>query len=153
MKKKWKPMVLALSLAMILGLAVYGTVAFITTQSDSVKNEFNPGIVACTVTVKDGQTSVSVKNTGTVEAMLRVSLVGYMEVEDTGDVGKFVNDTFVPTLTSNSGWEKRSDGYYYRTTALAVGATDTVGSLSNVPSDGKVYATAQALQVGGASWK
>ena len=104
-----------LSTVLLLALAIGGTLAWLSTKDAPIQNKFLPTNVTCEVTEKfDGRTgvksSVNVKNTGTINAFIRVKLVTYR----TNDQGQHIGGTAsLPTFTLGTGWVKYGDYYYY----------------------------------------
>ena len=116
-----KSSALIIALALILVLAVGGTVAYIFTQTDPVINTFTPTEAKITVdeeTNSNQKTSITVVNNSTgVPVYIRVALVANMIDKDENVTGA----ASVPTFTLGKDWIVRSDGYYYYTKAVPVG--------------------------------
>ena len=116
-----KSSALIIALALILILAVGGTVAYIFTQTDPVINTFTPTEAKITVdedTNSNRKTSITVKNISTgVPVYIRVALVANM-IDGAGNVTGAAD---VPTFTLGKDWIKGSDGYYYYTEPVPVG--------------------------------
>ena len=80
-----------------------------------VQNKFLPSEVSCEVTEDfNGATGVkskvNVKNTGDIDAFIRVKLVTYR----TNEQGRHIGGTaLVPSFTMGSDWVKYGDYYYY----------------------------------------
>ena len=106
---------MVIATVLLLALAIGGTVAWLSTKDAPITNTFNPSKVACEVTEKfDGSTgvksNVNVKNTGTINAFIRVKLVTYR----TNDQGQHIGGTAsLPAFTLGTGWVKYGDYYYY----------------------------------------
>ena len=106
---------MVIATAVLLALAIGGTVAWLSTKDAPITNTFNPSEVACEVTEKfDGSTgvksNVNVKNTGTINAFIRVKLVTYR----TNDQGQHIGGTAsLPAFTLGANWVKYGDYYYY----------------------------------------
>lgn len=86
--RKHKKSGLLLAIALLLLVAVGGTLAYILTNTDALENVFNPSRVSCAVVedqkpegAENGQvsvtqkTNVKIKNTGDTDAYIRVALV------------------------------------------------------------------------------
>ena len=118
-----KSSALIIALALILVLAVGGTVAYIFTQTDPVINTFTPTEAKITVDEKisgNQKTEITVKNTSTgVPVYIRVALVANMIDKDKNVTGA----ASVPTFTPGDDWKKGSDGYYYYTKPVPVGGS------------------------------
>lgn len=114
------PVVLMAALLLLVCTAVGGTLAWLTTNTDSVENGFIPSQVSCNVTEKfDGTTKedVNVTNTSDISAYLRVKLVTYRVNEQGNHIGGIAT---VPNFTLGNGWVEK-DGYYYYTHPVAPG--------------------------------
>ena len=126
-----KSSALIIALALILVLAVGGTVAYIFTQTDPVINTFTPTEAKITVyeeTNSNQKTLITVKNISTgVPVYIRVALVANMIDKDENVTGA----ASVPTFTLGDNWKEGSDGYYYYTKAVPVGGS--TGNLLKSP--------------------
>lgn len=105
-----------IALVLIICVAVGGTIAYIVTQTDAVKNIFNPADVTIDIRENfDGQIkkNVAVENTGTIDAYIRVKLVTYM-VDESGS--PTAGTATIPEFTPGEGWfyDSNSDAYYFR---------------------------------------
>lgn len=106
---------MVIATAVLLALAIGGTVAWLSTKDDPIQNKFLPTKVTCEVTEKFNgttgeKTKVNVKNTGTIDAFIRVKLVTYR----TNDQGQHIGGTAsLPNFTLGKGWVKYGDYYYY----------------------------------------
>lgn len=118
-----KSSALIIALALILVLAVGGTVAYIFTHTGPVINTFTPTEAKITVDEKtsDNQkTSITVVNNSTgVPVYIRVALVANLIDEDKNVTGA----ASVPTFTLGENWFEGSDGYYYYTEPVPVGGS------------------------------
>ena len=126
-----KSSALIIALALILVLAVGGTVAYIFTQTDPVINTFTPTEAKITVdeeTNSNQKTSITVVNNSTgVPVYIRVALVANLIDEDKNVTGA----ASVPTFTLGENWFEGSDGYYYYTEPVPVGGS--TGNLLKSP--------------------
>lgn len=109
---------MVIATVLLLALAISGTVAWLTTKDKPITNTFNPSKVACEVTESfDGtvKSSVNVKNTGDIDAYIRVKLVTYR----TNERGQHIGGTAeIPAFTPGAGWVPYN-GYYYYTKPVA----------------------------------
>lgn len=113
---------LTVALALILTVAIGGTIAWLVTKTDSITNTFQPSQVTCAVEESfDGKvkTDVNVKNTGDIDAFIRVKLVTYRTNDDGQHIGGAAT---LPDFTLGAGWVEY-DGYYYYTLPVAPNAT------------------------------
>ena len=113
---------LLVSLLLVLGVAVGGTVAFLSTRTDSKENTFTPSKVTCEVTEtfnNNVKSQVAVKNTGDTTAFIRAAInVTWMSNQDaanqTVSAKVPVKDTdYSITFAKNTNWIQGADGYYY----------------------------------------
>ena len=113
---------MVIATALLLALAISGTVAWLTTKGAPITNTFNPSKVACEVTESFNGTvksSVNVKNTGDIDAYIRVKLVTYR----TNVQGQHIGGTAtLPNFTLGANWVEFGD-YYYYTLPVAAGKT------------------------------
>lgn len=106
---------MVIATVLLLALAIGGTLAWLSTKDSPIQNKFLPTKVTCEVTETfNGSTgvksNVNVKNTGTIDAFIRVKLVTYR----TNDQGQHIGGTAsLPTFTLGTGWVKYGDYYYY----------------------------------------
>lgn len=122
--KHWKGLVGLAALVLLLCAAVGGTLAWMTAQSDTVKNTFTPAEVTTKIEETISGTSksgITVKNTGDVEAYVRAAIAMAWVDASGKPVG---SSTALPTLPNPSNdWVKGSDGIYYYTQPVAPGDT------------------------------
>lgn len=95
-------------------LALCGTVfAYMFRQTEAKNNQFIPAKVSCEVEEAfDGaeKSSIKVKNTGNIDAYLRVSFVSYW-VDSSGNVVS--KPSVMPSFEINGDWIKSSTEYVY----------------------------------------
>lgn len=121
-RRSKKTGMLFLSLLLVIGMVVGGTVAWLSTKSAPITNTFLPSKVACQVqeefnSTTGVKTNVNVENTGDTQAFIRVKLVTYR----TNDQGQHIGGTAsLPTFTLGANWVLY-DGYYYYTLPVAPG--------------------------------
>lgn len=127
-RSKKKFFTLLISYLLVLGLAVGGTIAFITTQTDEKENTFTPARVSCEVTESfDGTTksNVAVKNTGNTDAYIRAAInITWMKDADAADQTVTARTPqqdvdYTIAYPSDSGWLKGADGYWYYPSPIA----------------------------------
>ncbi len=110
--------------ALLLTMAVGGTMAWLSAKDEPITNTFRPSEVNCKVTEhydesKNEKSQVNVQNTGDTSAYIRVKLVTYR----TNDAGDHIGGTAtVPAFTLGENWVSYG-GYYYYT--LPVAADDS----------------------------
>ncbi len=147
-----KAALLLASMALLLVVGTVGTVAYLTDMTNQLPNSFTPGAVACQVNRADSTPGAdgTVKNTGTVDAYVRVAVVVNWVTGDTvlGEAPT-VNDY---TLSPNTGWEKIGDYYYYTKPLEPGNETPVIGIQQNGQKDGytlQLTLLAQAIQADG----
>ena len=119
-----KMMVLAISIILLLSVAVMGTMMFLVDKTPVVTNTFNPAHVNCEVqedfngTVKQ---NVNLQNTSDIDAYLRIKLVSY-RVNANGE--RIGGTATIPEFDPGEGWFKK-DGFYYYNKPVAPGKTPT----------------------------
>lgn len=115
-KPKGRMMTVAVAIVLLLGVAIGGTIAWLSTKTTPVTNTFTPAKVTCDITENFNEntgvkTKVNVTNTGNIAVYIRVKLVTYR----TNDAGQHIGGTAeLPTFTPGKNWVEK-DGYYYYT--------------------------------------
>jgi len=152
MNKK-RILLVALCVVLVAALAIGGTVAWLTASSDAVTNTFTPGDVTVEIkeTVENNiKKSVQIKNTGNVDAYIRVAVVVNC-IDADGNVILGTPSTWIAA----SGWTKLGGYYYYNSVVPAGGTTDNLLAGDGVvlkDSDGNLYSVdilAQGIQAAG----
>lgn len=106
---------MVLSIVLLLGVAIGGTIAWLSTKTTSVTNTFTPAEVNCKVEEDFNEdtgekTKVNVTNTGNIAVYIRVKLVTYR----TNDKGQHIGGTAkLPEFTPGKNWVKHGEYYYY----------------------------------------
>lgn len=114
-RRSKKTGMLFLSLLLVIGMVVGGTVAWLSTKSAPITNTFLPSKVACQVqeefnSTTGVKTNVNVENTGDIDAYIRVKLVSYR----TNDAGQHIGGTAeIPNFELGEGWVEHGGYYYY----------------------------------------
>ena len=140
-----KSITLAILVVLLLTFAVSGTIAYITTKTDPVKNVFTPAKVDTEIEEKfegNVKSSVVIKNTVAAEAggipvYVRVAIVGNYVDNKTGEIVA----AWTPSFTVGSGWTKVGD-YYYYTSEVAPGGETTNLLGSPISPDTATYPNA-----------
>lgn len=126
---RWiRPRALLVSLLLIVGAAVGGTVAFIVAEDEPVENTFVPSHVTTYVdeTVSGtAKTDVKIKNTGDTTAYLRAAVVVTWQDADGNILGQKPDPgtdyTIEYQLSDTQGancWIEGADGFYYWTSPV-----------------------------------
>ena len=110
-----------LILSIILVLLCGTTFALMYRQTHALDNQLEAAFVACTVGEDfDGEKkdSITVENTGNIDAYLRVCLVSYWEDAEGNILSK---PSEMPALTKADGWIAGSGNIYYYAQPVAPG--------------------------------
>ena len=145
---------MVIATAVLLALAIGGTVAWLSTKDAPITNTFNPSHVSCSVTEEfDGKikSNVNVTNTSDIDAYIRVKLVTYRVNEQNQHIG---GTATIPTFEPGAGWVKSGDYYYYtlpvaanRTTANLINSIELTGSYNDADGGKQVVEVmAEAIQ-------
>lgn len=124
-RRSKKTGMLFLSLLLVIGMVVGGTVAWLSTKSAPITNTFLPSKVACEVKERfDGTTkrNVNVTNTGDIDAYIRVKLVTYRVNDKEQHIGGTAS---LPTFTLGKNWVSYHGYYYYRLPVAPGGSPET----------------------------
>lgn len=135
LKTNRKAPVALVAILVLLCCAVAGTVAYLVTSTGPVTNTFTPASVTTQVEEEFNGTTksnVRIKNTGNIDAYIRVAVIVNW-ADDKGNVSgtpvkdsDYVMDLNIDTgTTTNAPWFKGSDGYYYCKTAVKSVKQDT----------------------------
>ena len=122
----YKIQLLIFSLLLVATMAIGGSMAFLTTKTPEVVNTFTPAHVEPDVkedfngTVKS---SITVQNTGDIDAYIRVKLVTYRVNNDGDHIG---GTATIPSFTLGKDWVKHGEYYYY---TKPVAPNDSTGDL------------------------
>lgn len=123
--KKRKNMALLVSLIVVLTIIVGGTIAYIYTKTEGIKNTFIPSTVTCNIeeTFQNNiKSNVCITNTGETEAYIRAAiLVNWMpKEENTSNVKKVsaskpvLGEDYLLVDDKNDKWIMIGDYYYYK---------------------------------------
>lgn len=121
--KKNKRLIITILCLCIVTCAVGGVVAYLTSRTEPVTNEFVPAKVSCVVEeIFEGgvKNDVKIRNTGNVDAYIRVSVVANF-VSDDGKVLATApqEGTDYMVVWNPHGWKKGTDGFWYCKQAVA----------------------------------
>ncbi len=106
---------MVLSIVLLLGVAIGGTIAWLSTKTTPVTNTFTPAKVTCKVEENFDEntgvkTKVNVTNTGNIAVYIRVKLVTYR----TNDAGQHIGGKAdLPEFTLGKNWVEYGEYYYY----------------------------------------
>ena len=136
-RRSKKTGMLFLSLLLVIGMVVGGTLAWLSTKSAPITNTFLPTKVTCKVTESfDGITgeksNVNVENTGDIDAYIRVKLVTYRVNDKKQHIGGTAE---IPDFTPGAGWVKKGD-YYYYTKPVAPGEQPEISLIDRITLTG-----------------
>ncbi len=157
-RRRWprkKKLLLALAAAVLLLLAAAGsTLAWLTAQSETLSNTFDPASITCETveSFSDGiKSNVIIKNTGTMDAYIRAALIPVWKDGGSiaGEAASLSDCTMVwGDLTT---WVLGADGYYYCSIPVPAGDSTPVliDRCTAAPHDGyhfELQISAQAIQ-------
>lgn len=106
---------MVLSVVLLLGVAIGGTIAWLSTKTTPVTNTFTPAEVTCEVEEDFDEntgekTNVNVTNTGNIAVYIRVKLVTYR----TNDAGQHIGGKAeLPKFNRGENWVEYGKYYYY----------------------------------------
>lgn len=148
-----KTAALLVSLVLVLTAVLGATIAYLSSETPSVTNTFEPASVSCRIeeTFNEGNTAktgVTVTNTGNIPAYIRVAVVA----NKVDGEGNLIAGTADASFTVGENWFKHSDGYYYYTKAVA--PNEATGNLLNSNTNidltnRQVTVLAEAIQADG----
>ena len=130
MKRKILKIVI-LILSIILLLLCGTAFALMYRQTQPLNNQLEAAFVACDVEEDfngETKTSIAIKNTGNIDAYLRVRLVSYWVDADGNIVAK---PSAMPEINMAAGWIKGANNTYYHTKPVSPAAY--TGSLLSSP--------------------
>ncbi|MBQ3500020.1 MAG: hypothetical protein IJA70_01140 [Oscillospiraceae bacterium] len=124
MNKKIRFLPVLLAALLVLTMASGSVFAYMKSKTPVFENEIIPAAVTCeaveeTDAEKNIKTSIKVKNTGNIDAYLRVCLVTYW-VDESGNIMPIPSETLNFEYSDN--WVKGSNDIYYYKSAVAPGA-------------------------------
>ena len=119
-----------LSIILVLSLATAGaTLAFLSTKTEPVENQFVEANVTCLVNRKNDIFNVT--NTGNVNAFIRTAIVVNW-MDKNGNVrGIAPTDADVDIVLNTTDWAILDDGYFYYTSPVAPGQ-DTADLITSI---------------------
>ena len=121
-RRNRKGFVLIAALALLLALAIGGTIAFLTDATADVENTFTPGQVVGTIVEKvdnNVKKSITVKNEGNIPCYVRVAMVTNW-VNSEGQICT-LHDANLTVDYNTTDWELGTDGFYYHKAAVDPG--------------------------------
>lgn len=122
-RKTRKPVIFLASAILLVCALIGGTMAYLLTNTDAIKNTFTQANVTTSVSeTLDGTTksNVKIKNTGNVEAWIRACVVVTWQDAAGNVYGTApVEETDYSIEYSNTGWLRGNDGFWYCTSPVA----------------------------------
>lgn len=132
-----KTLTALVSVALLLLVGSGSTLAYLFTNTDSVKNTFTPAQVSCAVVENneeytanavnvESKSNVTIKNTSNVPAYIRAAIIVTWKSTD-GKVyaAKPVNDKDY-TLNIGESWTQKGNFYYYDSVVAVGGSTSAL---------------------------
>lgn len=114
--------VLAISLLLMVTIAITGTLAYLSTNTDPARNTFKPSHVTCEVNetfTGSEKSNVTVRNTGDTDAYIRAAIVVNWQNAAGEIYGASPVEGTDYTITLGKGWTKGDDGFYYYNASVA----------------------------------
>ena len=171
MKFSSKAIILLVSVALLLCVAVGSTLSYLVNKSGTLVNTFVPAEVSCAVVENKteytddvvsilSKGNVTIKNTGTIPAYIRAKVVVAWKTAD-GIVYATKPQATEYTIVFNENDWSEDGGYYYYKSAVPEGESTyplitsaTQNAVGPVGADGKQYAlsieiVAEAIQAAG----
>ena len=117
MRLSKREIVFIISAVLLVMITVGGTIAYLTSATAPVENEFTPGKVSCEVieTFENNiKKDVAVKNTGNTEAFIRVAVLATF-VDEAGNIFSQmpVEGVDYSIEFDTVKWTKGTDGFWY----------------------------------------
>lgn len=122
------------------------TLAYLITGTNLIKNLFSPGQVSCQVNsnvVDTVPSNVTIKNTGTVNAYIRVAVIVNWADSSDNVTANSPEEGFDYTIAyaEETDWKKAADGFWYYTHPVAPGKStgvliESCNILKSVAPDG-----------------
>ena len=112
---KRKMILVALFLLTVIMMCIGSVGAYMRKQTEVVENVFVPAKVSCVVneTFQDNKkTNITITNTGTIKAYLRLRLVTYW-VDSNGNI-LFESSPIISVDLNGNDWIQSGDTYYYK---------------------------------------
>lgn len=151
MKTK-KPLILLASMVLILLVGVVGTLALLIMQSGPVENTFVPGNVSVEVQENFNNTEkkdVQIRNTGNVDAYIRVAIIPTWEDDEGNPVGVSASLSDLDITWTNNNWQQGADGFWYYTSPVSAGgSTDNLIDSASVKTANGYHMNLQILAQG-----
>lgn len=150
--KNRKISVLLASLALIMMIGVYGTAAYLVSQTEAVTNTFIPGNVDSHVDedIENGvKNNVTIVNDGNVDAYVRAMVV--VTWQDSG--GNVYSEMPVEgrdysvTIPASNSWKQKDNYYYYTKKVIPNGTTDALLTEGQLLTDTAVIPSGYSLSI------
>lgn len=119
-KSSMKTLALLLSVVLIMGAVIGGSLAYLQTNSTSITNSFTPGHVGCVVENDGNKYTVKPDKDTNTPVKLRAAIVANWVDED----GNVYWQQPQVTVTGDK-WTLENDGFYYYGPEVPVGGTAT----------------------------
>ena len=117
-----RKLMLIMSAALLLSMAIGGTAAYFT-DSEFSSSGFGVGKVSCAVSIAEDNSSVTVENTGNVPANIRVALAASWACDTEAGSIHYTQPTF---SVDAEGWSEAEDGFYYYASAVEANTSLTL---------------------------
>lgn len=150
-RRSGKSIALLVSLLLIIGVTVGGTIAFLMDSDGPLHNLFNPSQVTTYVdetVCDDTKSNVKIQNTGDTDAWIRVAVVVTWQDADGNVYGQApkAGENYT-NWTPGTDWVKGDDGFYYYTKPVAAQAATANALIAEIKPIGTPPAEGYYLTV------
>lgn len=150
-RRSGKSIALLVSLLLIIGATVGGTIAFLMDSDGPLHNLFNPSQVTTYVdetVCDDTKSNVKIQNTGDTDAWIRVAVVVTWQDADGNVYGQApkAGENYT-NWTPGTDWVKGDDGFYYYTKPVAAQAATANALIAEIKPIGTPPAEGYYLTV------
>ncbi len=115
--------ILLLAIVLLALAVIGGTMAYLVASTQKIENVFNPSKVTVEVKeefVDNKKTEITAKNTGNIDAYIRLKLITY-RVNDNGQ--QIGGTAEIPAFALGKNWVEQGDFYYYTLPVVPNGST------------------------------
>ena len=150
--KNRKISVLLASLALIMMIGVYGTAAYLVSQTEAVTNTFIPGNVDSHVDedIENGvKNNVTIVNDGNVDAYVRAMVVVTWQDSDGNVYSEMPVEgrDYSVTIPASNSWKQKDNYYYYTKKVIPKGETYALLTEGQLLTDTAVIPSGYSLSI------
>lgn len=150
--KNRKISVLLASLALLMMIGVYGTAAYLVSQTEAVTNTFIPGNVDSHVDedIENGiKNNVKIVNDGNVDAYVRAMVVVTWQDSDGNVYSEMPVEgrDYSVKIPASTSWKQKDNYYYYTKKVIPTGTTDALLTNGQLLTDTAVIPSGYSLSI------